>query len=258
MKLSVIVPAYNEQKRIGSALQNLFALNWTCELEVIVVNDGSSDGTGEVLLELINLHPEWQVQTITQANQGKSVAIKHGLAKTKGDWVVVYDADLEYDPQDLQRMVQMALASPTLDAVYGNRFGQRNPVVYWQYYLGNRLLSFCSGLLTWLRGGIFPHDLEVCFKLIRGDIFRELGTQMVSKSMFGLEPEITARLARYRHADGTRVNFAQVPISYTPRTFAEGKNMRAVRDGLLAVVEILRFNLLPLPNRDGANIAKKE
>lgn len=249
MKLSVIIPVYNEEKRIVAALDALFAVQYPMELEVIVVNDGSKDASQQLIEEYIKAHPQFEVRTLVQVNQGKSRAVRNGVLMTIGDWVVIYDADLEYAPADLLPMLDLVLKDSELDVVYGNRFGQHNPVIYWHNYIGNRALSLVSGVLTYLRAGFITNDMEVCYKLIRGNIFREIATELISTSMFGIEPEITARLARYIKQNGKHIKFAEVPISYKPRTIAEGKKMKAFQHGILALWEIFRFNLLPLPKK---------
>ena len=129
-----------------------------------------------------------------------------------------------------------------LDVVYGNRFGKKNKVIYWQNYFGNKSLSIFSNLFTYPRIKTWIPDMEVCYKLINGNAARRIAEQIVSKSTFGLEPEITAKLSRYK-VNKKHLKFGVVPISYYPRTLAEGKKMHAIKDGIKALKEILRFNL---------------
>jgi hypothetical protein len=159
---------------------------------------------------------------------------------------VVQDADLEYEPKELKLFVDLFKENPNLDIVYGNRFGKKNKVVYWQNWIGNRALTLISNIFT-LPNGLWVNDMETCYKMVRGDIFRDIAKTIESVSNFGLEPEVTAKLAKYRKKDKTgnkqKLKLEQVPITYKPRTIAEGKHMSAWKDGLKALFEIIKFNL---------------
>lgn len=234
------MPAYNESKTLDQIVDKVFSQNFGLDIELIIVNDGSKDNTWEIIENLAKENKNIKgVQN--PKNIGKSQTVKHGISHTTGDLVVIQDADLEYDPQDLIKFVDK-FQKEDLDVIYGNRFGKENKVIYWQNWFGNRLLSLFSAIFTGLRSGMWTWDMEVCYKMAKGDIFREIGSTIVSTSTFGLEPEMTAKFAKYR-LNGKKLKFAQIPISYFPRSIAEGKKMHAVKDGLKALWEILKFNL---------------
>lgn len=244
MKLSVVIPAYNEENTLEAIVDKLFTVEFPeyIKLEVIIVDDCSVDKTPFVISKLIERHSE-NLRTIrNEANLGKSRTVAKGILATTGDYVVIQDADLEYDPHDIATMFAKLLTEK-LDVVYGNRFGKDNKVIYIQNYLGNKLLSFISNIFTYPRLRTWIPDMEVCYKLIRGDVMRDIAKTLTATSNFGFEPEVTARLAKYR-VDGQRLKLGIVPISYNPRTIAEGKKMKAFSDGFKALKEIINYNLL--------------
>jgi glycosyltransferase involved in cell wall biosynthesis len=233
--LSVIVPAYNEEPVVRQSIERLREV--PLKLEIIVVNDGSADRTGEILDALAK--KELVDVVIHQPNNtGKGSAIRAGLARATGDLVVVQDADLEYDPMELRRLME-PIVQGKADAVYGSRFqsGPRRVLYFW-HSIGNRLLTLISNMLTNLN----LTDVETCYKMIRRDLAQSL--PLVS-DRFGIEVELTARLARA----GARI--WEIPISYNGRTYAEGKKI-GWRDGLAALWHILRFNLFPPAPPDAA------
>lgn len=224
--LSVIVPAYNEESTVEQIVLRLKEL--PLRLEVIAVNDASGDGTGAVLdrlaaggvLQRVIHHPE---------NRGKGAALRSGIAAATGDVVVVQDADLEYDPTDLPRLLE-PIRSGRADAVYGSRFqGGPHRVLFFWHSVGNRLLTVVSNMFTNLN----LTDMETCYKLVRRDLLQRLP---LTSDRFGFEVEITARLAQA----GARI--WELPITYSGRTYAEGKKI-TWRDGLAALWHILRYNL---------------
>jgi glycosyltransferase involved in cell wall biosynthesis len=226
--LSVIVPAYNEEGTVEQIVQRLREL--PLRLEVIAVNDASADGTGAVLdrlaaggaLQRVIHHPE---------NRGKGAALRSGIAAATGDVVVVQDADLEYDPTDLPRLLE-PIRSGRADAVYGSRFqGGPHRVLFFWHSVGNRLLTVVSNMFTNLN----LTDMETCYKLVRRDLLQRLP---LTSDRFGFEVEITARLAQA----GARI--WELPITYSGRTYAEGKKI-TWRDGLAALWHIIRYNLAP-------------
>ncbi len=228
LTLSVIVPAYNEEGTVEQIVHRLREL--PLRLEVIAVNDASADGTGAVLdrlaaggvLQRVIHHPE---------NRGKGAALRSGIAAATGDVVVVQDADLEYDPTDLPRLLE-PIRSGRADAVYGSRFqGGPHRVLFFWHSVGNRLLTVVSNMFTNLN----LTDMETCYKLVRRDLLQRLP---LTSDRFGFEVEITARLAQA----GARI--WELPITYSGRTYAEGKKI-TWRDGLAALWHIIRYNLGP-------------
>lgn len=238
-KLSIVVPIYNEEKTIQLIINDLDDADLGVEKELILVNDCSTDSTAEILEEYRSKQG-FVVINLPQ-NMGKSQAVKAGILNSTGDLLVVQDADLEYDPDDLSDFVSL-LNKNEADLVYGNRFGKPNKVIYRANWWGNTFLSLLSSLFTGPRAGMWTRDMEVCYKMAPGEVYRDIAAQLKSKSNFGIEPELTARFAKYR-LNSKPLRFKQVAISYFPRTLAQGKHMRAFKDGFAALVDILRFNL---------------
>jgi len=227
-ELSVIVPAYNEAPTIEAVVQRVRQV--ALALEIIAVNDGSTDGTGPVLdrlaaaglVDRVVHHP---------VNRGKGAAYRAGVAAASGRVIVAQDADLEYDPGELPRLLD-PIRSGRADAVYGSRFqgGPRRVLFFW-HSVGNRALTTVSNMFTNLN----LTDMETCYKLVRADVLKRLP---LTATRFGLEVELTARLAQA----GARI--WEMPISYSGRTYAEGKKI-TWRDGLAALFHILRYNIFP-------------
>jgi glycosyltransferase involved in cell wall biosynthesis len=230
VKLSVLIPVFNEAATLGQVVDRLRRLPPPLEIELIAIDDASTDGSGAILDELgragrldhVVRHPK---------NRGKGAAIRSGLTLVTGDVVVVQDADLEYDPAELPALLD-PIGDGRADAVFGSRFrgGPHRALFFW-HALGNRFLTFLSNLFTDLN----LTDLETCYKLVRADLLKRLPLR---SDRFGFEVEITARLAQV----GARI--WEVPISYSGRTYAEGKKI-TWRDGLAALVHIVRFNVFP-------------
>jgi len=226
--LSVVVPAFNESTTVEAVVRRLREL--PLRLEVIAVDDASTDGTGEIL---DRLQQEGVLDRVIhqQGNRGKGAALRAGFAAAMGDVVVVQDADLEYDPGDLPTLLDPILRGRA-DAVYGSRFqgGPRRVLFFW-HSVGNRTLTLLSNMFTNLN----LTDMETCYKLVRRDLLQRLP---LMSDRFGFEVEITARLAQ----SGARI--WELPITYSGRTYAEGKKI-TWKDGCAALFHILRFNLFP-------------
>ncbi len=226
--VSVLVPAYNEGPTVRRVFERLAAV--PLRLEVVAVDDGSTDETGRILDELA---AAGRIQRVIHhpRNRGKGAAIRTAIAAATGDVMVVQDADLEYDPAELPALLA-PIADGRADAVYGSRFlgGPHRVLLFW-HSVGNRLLTLLSNMLTDLN----LTDMETCYKMVRGDLLRRL---VLTTDRFGFEPELTARLAR------ARARIFELPISYAGRTYAEGKKINW-RDGVAALWHILRFNLFP-------------
>jgi glycosyltransferase involved in cell wall biosynthesis len=235
LTLSVIMPAYNEEATIEPAVRRLHEV--PLRLEIIAVNDCSTDRTGEILDRLRRQGSLHQVLHQPR-NAGKGAAVRAAVRVATGHVIVVQDADLEYDPAELPNLLD-PIRLGRADAVFGSRFqGGPRRVLYFWHSVGNRLLTLLSNMLTDLN----LTDMETCYKMVRADLFRSL--PLVS-NRFGFEVELTARLAR------ARARVWEIPISYSGRTYAEGKKIDW-RDGLAALWHIVRFNLGPAPRPRGA------
>jgi glycosyltransferase involved in cell wall biosynthesis len=240
--LSIIIPVWNEEKTLEELVNRVLKAKFPEGIikEIILVNDGSKDASAEIIDNLARKHKEVK-GFHNEKNLGKSQTVKRGISLSTGELVVIQDADFEYDPGEINDLLEFMIKND-LDVVYGNRFGKKNDVIYWQNYIGNRLLSFTSNVFTYPRIRVWIPDMEVCYKLMHGDVAREVGATIVSKSTFGLEPEVTAKLSKYKKKDGKHLKFGIVPISYKPRSIAEGKKMHALKDGAKAFWEIVKFN----------------
>ncbi len=225
--LSVVIPAYNESATVERLLRRVREV--PLNLEVIVVDDGSTDGTRDLLKEL---EPELIDQLVFhETNAGKGAALRTGFAKATGDVVVVQDADLEYDPYEFPILLEPIL-SGRADAVYGSRFlGGSHRVLYFWHSVGNRLLTLLSNMMT----DVNLTDMETCYKMVRTELLQSLP---LSAYRFGIEPELTARLAQA----GARIY--ELPISYHGRSYSEGKKI-GWKDGVSAFWSILRYNIAP-------------
>jgi len=225
--LSVVVPVYNEGATLGEVLDKL--LKVPCLLEVIIVDDCSTDTTPQVAHDLTRAHS--QVKCVRhKRNAGKTAALRTGFALTKGEIVIVQDADLEYDPTDIYGVIQPILAGQA-DVVFGSRFLVRRAtrVLYFYHFLANKVLTFLSNAMTNLN----MTDIETGYKAFRGEIIRNM---LIVSSGFGFEVEVTAKIAKLN------VAIYEVPISYYGRTYEEGKKI-VFMDGLIAIWLVLRFNL---------------
>lgn len=241
MKVSIIIPAYNEEKTIELILKKVVTIDFGPNItkEIIVINDCSRDKTLEKLKTFKEIYNQLVVLN-NEKNLGKSKSVVKGILKSTGDVVVIQDADLEYDPNDLVKLYKQ-LVNKNLDFVYGNRFGGGNKIIYKSFYFGNHTVSFVSNLFTYFRFKKLIPDMEVCYKMIKGNIFRDIAKNMTANSNFGFEPELTAKLTRYK-INAKSLQFDILPISYFPRTIQEGKKIRW-KDGIKAIFEIIKYNL---------------
>ena len=227
MKISVVIPVFNERNTIEQIVRAVRAAE-AGEIEIIVVDDASTDGTQDVLKEKVSAVAD---KIIYQPrNQGKGAAVRAGIAAATGDIVLVQDADLEYNPTDYPTLLEPILSGKA-DAVFGSRFmgGRPHRVLYFWHMVGNRFLTLLSNMFTNLN----LTDVETCYKAFRADVIKSLDLR---EDRFGFEPEVTAKLAK------AKCRIYEVGISYNGRTYSEGKKVNW-KDGFHAIYAILRYNL---------------
>jgi glycosyltransferase involved in cell wall biosynthesis len=233
LKLSVVIPVYNERYLVRELVERVLAVSIReiHEIELLVVDDGSKDGSREILRQLAAAHPD-RLRLLEQpANQGKGAALRRGIAAATGDLIVFQDADLEYDPRDYARLVRPFLEDGA-DVVYGSRFlpSDRRRVLYYRHTLGNRFLTTLSNWATDLN----LTDMETCYKAFRAPLLKSIP---IRSNDFAIEPEITAKIAK------RECRVFEVPISYLGRTYREGKKI-GLKDAWKAVRAIVRYKLV--------------
>lgn len=231
VRLSIVIPCYNEKNTINQILAEIAEVDLgKTKKEILIVDDGSKDGTREILKNLAQKDKSIKL-LFQKTNQGKGAALKRGLLASTGDVVVVQDADLEYDPQDYKRLLY-PIERGHADVVYGSRFigGEPHRIIYLRNKIANKFLTFLSNALT----GLNLTDMETCYKMMRGDLVRELAKDLKAQR-FGFESEITARIAKH----GARVY--EIGISYYGRSKEEGKKI-GLRDGIKNIWEIFYYN----------------
>jgi len=231
MKLSVVIPVYNEEKTLNTILARVLAVK--LNKEIIIVDDASTDGTGCVLADISRLYADVKIIR-HEINQGKGAALRTGFHEATGDYVIVQDADLEYDPQEYQRLIEAL--SPKFPVVYGSRFTHKQKRdlyksgnMHLMHLIGNKFLTKLTNLLY----GSNLTDMETCYKLIPRELLQAIP---IESDRFNFEPEITAKLLR------KGIKIKEVPISYTGRDVREGKNI-SWRDGLPAILALIKFRI---------------
>jgi glycosyltransferase involved in cell wall biosynthesis len=224
LKLSVVIPVFNESKTIEEILRRVQSVDAGLDKEIIVVDDGSTDGTREILERLVS--PSIKI-LFHEKNTGKGSALHTGFAEAGGDIILVQDADLEYDPREYQKLLEPILDGRA-DVVYGSRFlGGPHRVLFFWHYVGNRILTTFSNMLSNLN----LTDMETCYKVFKRDALQRI---KLKSKRFGFEPEITIKLAKLK------CRFYEVPISYSGRDYTEGKKI-GWKDGLAALFHLVCF-----------------
>lgn len=236
-KLSIVIPAYNEARTIHLILDKLKNVELVNNIvkEVIIINDCSTDGTEEVLLNYISNNRDLPITYFKhEINKGKGAALHTGISKATGEYLIIQDADLEYDPDEYNDLLKPVVKG-FADVVYGSRFMGSNPhrVLFFWHTIGNKFLTFLSNMST----NMNLTDMETCYKLFRTDIIQKINLQ---EKRFGFEPEVTAKIARI-----PELRIYEVGISYYGRTYLEGKKI-GWKDGFRAIYSIAKYGLLKM------------
>ncbi len=234
MKLSIVIPAYNEGRTIHLILDKVKAVQLPAgvEKEVIIVNDCSKDDTEQAIKRYIDANTGFNIQyRFHEVNKGKGAALHTGIREASGDYIIIQDADLEYDPEEYVLMLKPVL-SGFADVVFGSRFMGHQPhrILFFWHSIGNKFLTFLSNMFTNLN----LSDMETCYKLFRSDIIKGIS---LKENRFGFEPEVTAKIARIKN-----IRIYEVGISYYGRTYEEGKKI-GWKDGFRAIYCILKYGL---------------
>lgn len=227
-KLSAVMPVYNESRTLAKVLGLVFSAVPGI-YEIVAVDDGSKDNSREILTEYARKEPRLKV-IFQPENCGKTAALRTGIAATSGNVIIIQDADLEYDPHDINKLMQV-FREKDVDAVYGSRFmnWREHGSRYTQHYLANKTLTILSNLFN----GLKLTDVETCYKAIKGELLREMP---INSKRFGFEIEVTAYLAK------KKTIVFEIPVSYAGRTYSEGKKI-GFKDGLMAIWYIIKYNL---------------
>ncbi|CAE7826983.1 rgtE [Symbiodinium microadriaticum] len=234
-KLSIVIPAYNEEITLPPILEKIrkVALPHGIQKEVIVVNDASTDGTADALDHYIGQNQDFPIISVShEKNMGKGASIHTGIAKATGEYLLIQDADLEYDPDEYNDLLKPVFKAQA-DVVYGSRFMGSKPhrILFFWHTVGNKFLTFLSNSFTNLN----LSDMETCYKLFRSDIIKKI---KLKERRFGFEPEVTAKIARVPN-----IRIYEVGVSYYGRTYKEGKKI-GWRDGFHAIYCILKYGML--------------
>ena len=223
MKLSVVMPVYNEINTIGEIIRRVLKVD--LEKELVIVDDGSTDGTRDFLAQLTDPRVRIFLQSV---NQGKGAAVRRGIAEASGEVIIIQDADLEYNPQDYHRMLEL-IESGHADVVYGSRYRMESSKVHLFWHsLGNKMLTLFSNMFTNLN----LTDMEVCYKMFRADVIKKI---KLKSNRFGFEPEVTAKIAKLN------CRVCEVPINYEGRSYKDGKKI-GMKDAVNALFSIVYFH----------------
>lgn len=232
--LTIIIPAYNEERTIHLILDKIKKVNLLNEIEkeIVIVNDFSKDNTEDAIKNYKSQNPDLNIQYFKhESNQGKGAALHTGIKKATGDYIIIQDADLEYDPEEYNVLLK-PLLNGMADVVYGSRFIGSNPhrILFFWHSIGNKWLTLLSNMFTNLN----LTDMETCYKLFKADIIKNIS---LKEKRFGFEPEVTAKISRI-----TNIRIYEVGISYYGRTYEEGKKI-GWKDGFRAIYCILKYGL---------------
>jgi len=235
-KISIIVPAYNEASTISKILDKLIHLSLINDIkkEIIVVNDCSKDNTEVLIQNIIAANPSSEIVYLKHdKNSGKGAAIHTGIKNATGEYLIIQDADLEYDPNEFNKLLKPVIDGHA-DVVYGSRFmgGSAHRILFFWHTIGNKFLTFLSNLFTNLN----LTDMETCYKLFNTEMVKSL---KLKEKRFGFEPEVTSKISKIQN-----IRIYEVGISYYGRTYAEGKKINW-KDGVKAIYCIIRYNLFP-------------
>jgi len=231
MKLSIVMPVFDEKTTLEEIVRRVLAVEVGLDKELVIVDDGSTDGTRDLYDKILADHPDGTVQLhLHEKNQGKGAALRTGFSHATGDIVLVQDADLEYDPKDYHRLLKPILDGRA-DVVYGSRFvgSEEHRVLFFWHMVGNRLLTLMSNALTNLN----LTDMETCYKVFRAEVLKNI---TIKSNRFDFEPEITAKVAKGKW------RIYEVGVSYSGRDYAEGKKI-GFRDAVKAVWTIFRYRV---------------
>lgn len=234
MKLSIIIPVFNEERTIKTILDKVLQveLDFDVRKEIICIDDRSTDRSLQIIKEILELNEDEDFKIVAhEKNRGKGAAIHSGIRKASGDFILIQDADLEYDPRDYNLLLKPVMEG-FADVVYGSRFMGNNPhrILFFWHSIGNKVLTTLSNAFTNLN----LSDMETCYKMFRADMLKNIPLR---ENRFGFEPEVTAKISRW---PGVRIY--EVGISYYGRTYAEGKKINW-KDGLQAIYCILKYNI---------------
>lgn len=228
MVLSVVIPVFNEKNTVRKIIETVLAVK-DIEKELIIVDDFSTDGTREILKQLESEYPQLKI-FYKPFNSGKGSTLKEGFTKTTGDYVIVQDADLEYDPNDYQLLLNAITLSGANTVIYGSRFSGKYEDMTSLHYFGNKLLTSITNVFF----GTKLTDMETCYKLLPGDFARKV---VIHSSRFNFEPEITAKILKAHY------KIVEVPINYKGRSFSEGKKITWV-DGISALYTLIKYRFV--------------